>query len=74
MLKLLSNNFYHLSGGSVPRPSLERLGTPEDVATLAVFLLSPEADSITGQTISVDGDVPHFGPKAEKTRTPSTRR
>ena len=35
--------------------ALERLGTPEHVAALAAFLLSPEADWITGQTISVDG-------------------
>jgi 3-oxoacyl-[acyl-carrier protein] reductase len=32
-----------------------RLGTPKDVAALAVFLLSEEAAYITGQTISVDG-------------------
>jgi len=35
--------------------ALQRLGTPEDVAALAAFLISPEADWITGQTISVDG-------------------
>jgi len=35
--------------------ALQRLGTPEDVAAIAVFLLSSEADWITGQTISVDG-------------------
>ena len=35
--------------------ALERLGTPEDIAALSVFLLSPEADWITGQIISVDG-------------------
>jgi NAD(P)-dependent dehydrogenase (short-subunit alcohol dehydrogenase family) len=35
--------------------ALGRLGTPEDVAALAAFLVSREADWITGQTISVDG-------------------
>jgi NAD(P)-dependent dehydrogenase (short-subunit alcohol dehydrogenase family) len=32
-----------------------RLGTPEDVAPLAVFLCSPASDYITGQVIAVDG-------------------
>lgn len=34
---------------------LERLGTPEDIAAVAAFLLSPEADWITGQSFGVDG-------------------
>lgn len=34
---------------------LERVGKPEDIATLAAFLLFEEADWITGQIISVDG-------------------
>lgn len=29
--------------------------TPEDVANMAVFLASPRASQITGQTINVDG-------------------
>jgi 2-hydroxycyclohexanecarboxyl-CoA dehydrogenase len=34
---------------------LQRLGKPEDVAKLALFLSSDAADFITGQTISVSG-------------------
>jgi NAD(P)-dependent dehydrogenase (short-subunit alcohol dehydrogenase family) len=34
---------------------LPRLGTSDDMAALAVFLLSQEADWITGQIIGVDG-------------------
>ena len=32
-----------------------RLGTPEDIAPVAVFLAGPGADYVTGQTIHVDG-------------------
>jgi NAD(P)-dependent dehydrogenase (short-subunit alcohol dehydrogenase family) len=32
-----------------------RLGTPDDIARAAVFLASPEADYITGQTLHVNG-------------------
>lgn len=34
---------------------LKRLGKPEDIANLAAFLISSDADWVTGQTISVDG-------------------
>ncbi|MFA5060192.1 MAG: 3-oxoacyl-[acyl-carrier-protein] reductase [Candidatus Omnitrophota bacterium] len=34
---------------------LEKLGTPQDVAGVCLFLASKDADYITGQTISVDG-------------------
>ncbi len=34
---------------------LNRWQTPEDIAAMAVFLASPRAQNITGQTINVDG-------------------
>jgi NAD(P)-dependent dehydrogenase (short-subunit alcohol dehydrogenase family) len=35
--------------------ALQRLGTLEDIAALTAFLVSRNADWITGQIISVDG-------------------
>jgi len=32
-----------------------RLGTPEEIAEVALFLASPHARWVTGQTITVDG-------------------
>ena len=34
---------------------MKRLGKPEDIARVAVFLASPDAGYITGQVITVDG-------------------
>jgi NAD(P)-dependent dehydrogenase (short-subunit alcohol dehydrogenase family) len=34
---------------------MARLGKPEDVAKVAAFLCSKDADYITGQVIAVDG-------------------
>lgn len=36
---------------------LKRAGTPEDVAALAGFLVSPDAGYITGQIISINGGI-----------------
>lgn len=36
---------------------LGRLGKPEDIANIALFLCSSEADYITGQVITVDGGI-----------------
>jgi gluconate 5-dehydrogenase len=35
--------------------AIDRLGKPEDLGPLAVFLASPGSDYITGQVIAVDG-------------------
>ena len=43
--------------GQIP---LKRLGQPEDVAGLAVFLASDEADYVTGSTFFVDGGLTWF--------------
>jgi 3-oxoacyl-[acyl-carrier protein] reductase len=34
---------------------LGRIGSPDDIAAAALFLVSDEAGYITGQTITVDG-------------------
>ncbi len=44
----------HISA-SVEKQAIKRLGTPEDVAGLAVFLAGPSAGFITAQCICIDG-------------------
>jgi 3-oxoacyl-[acyl-carrier protein] reductase len=48
----MSEEELQAAGRQVP---LGRMGTPEDVADLAVFLASDAARHITGQTIHVNG-------------------
>ena len=48
-------NSPELLGALLNNIPLKRLGKPEDVAGVAAFLASPDADYITGTTIRVDG-------------------
>jgi 3-oxoacyl-[acyl-carrier protein] reductase len=43
------------AAGAVARIPAGRMGTPEDMAGVALFLASPLAAYVTGQTIRVDG-------------------
>ena len=52
MTKKLKNDAIYKLESSIP---LGRLGKPEDVANLVCFLVSDEANYITGQTFNVDG-------------------
>jgi len=49
-----NRDFYQQVQASTP---LQRWGRPEDVAAAAVFLASPEAHFLTGQTIKINGGV-----------------
>jgi NAD(P)-dependent dehydrogenase (short-subunit alcohol dehydrogenase family) len=40
--------------------SLRRMVTAEDVAAMALFLCSPAARNVTGQAISVDGNMEYL--------------
>ena len=42
-------------GGAIKRIPLKRLGTSADMAGAALFLASPLASHVVGQTIVVDG-------------------
>ena len=42
------------------RISLRRMVTPEDVAAMALFLCSPAARNLSGQAISVDGNLEYL--------------
>ena len=39
------------------RQQMKRLGTPEEIANLAVYLASDESKFMTGQTLTVDGGI-----------------
>jgi 3-oxoacyl-[acyl-carrier protein] reductase len=48
----ISDEYVRILVGNIP---WNRPGTPEDIANAALFLASPLADIITGETRSVDG-------------------
>ena len=45
---------------TLQRRALGRIGLPEDIARVALFLASDDADYITGQSIFVDGGMTLF--------------
>ena len=47
----------HLKTAVNANISLKRLGTPQDVVPLALFLASPDSDYITGQGFNVTGGI-----------------
>ena len=52
MTKGMAESFYHKNLGSI---GMKRIGQPEDVAKVALFLASDLSDYVTGQVIGVDG-------------------
>lgn len=44
-----------ITAGIVKQHPMQRLGTPDDIAALTAFLLSPDSSWITGQILGVDG-------------------
>ena len=52
MTDVLPDNVKQKLLSSIP---MEKLGEPEDIANLAVFLASEESGYITGQTINING-------------------
>ena len=44
------------TAGALANQSIKHMVDPDDIAALAVFLASPAAKSISGQTLNIDGD------------------
>ncbi|MCX7804514.1 MAG: SDR family oxidoreductase [Planctomycetota bacterium] len=73
---VLVENHYAISGGDIDEQAMGRkipagfVGKPADIAAVAVFLASPGARYIVGQTIVVDGGTISWLPFGEQFRQP----
>lgn len=56
----LGIGFDEMRAQYLQRISLRRMVTVDDIAAMALFLASPAARNITGQAISVDGNVEYL--------------
>jgi NAD(P)-dependent dehydrogenase (short-subunit alcohol dehydrogenase family) len=50
-----------MTGPTLARTPLDRIGDPQDIAGAVLFLTSAAARHITGQTVIVDGGYSIFG-------------
>jgi NAD(P)-dependent dehydrogenase (short-subunit alcohol dehydrogenase family) len=55
------DHFPDLVDGFVAKTPLARIGTPEDIADVVVFLCSQEARFVTGQNLVIDGGMTLHG-------------
>jgi NAD(P)-dependent dehydrogenase (short-subunit alcohol dehydrogenase family) len=53
--KASGRSFEDLRNENIAKSGLRRMGTPEDIATLTLFLCGPQARHIQGTAIAVDG-------------------
>ena len=69
-------NLYKISGGHIDEEAAGRnipagfAGKPSDIAAAAVFLASPRARYIVGQTLIVDGGTTSWMPFGEQFKQP----
>jgi len=57
-----AETFFHVEREKlIEKVPLGRLGLPEDIAAVAIFLASDASDYVTGQTIIVNGGLEYFG-------------
>lgn len=50
---------------------MKRFAHPDDIAPAMAFLMGPEANFITGQTLAVDGGMSHVHPHAAEDQAPA---